>query len=79
MGKYFVRFEEPDCEIIPIGCVLTMVGTGSEMNAGSVITNQNTKEKSVMSLQMKNYAEIYNPQSSLYNDIAEIPNGVGNL
>ena len=43
--KYFVRFEEPDCEIIPIGCVLTMVGTGSEMNAGSVITNQNTKEK----------------------------------
>lgn len=44
-GKYFVRFEEPDCEIIPIGCVLTMVGTGSEMNAGSVITNQNTKEK----------------------------------
>lgn len=43
--KYFVRFEEPNCEIIPIGCVLTMVGTGSEMNAGSVITNQNTKEK----------------------------------
>lgn len=43
--KYFIRFEEPDCEIIPIGCVLTMVGTGSEMNAGSVITNQNTKEK----------------------------------
>ena len=27
--KYYVRFEEPDCEIIPVGCVLTMVGTGS--------------------------------------------------
>lgn len=43
--KYFIRFEEPDCKIIPVGCVLTMVGTGSEMNAGSVITNQDTKQK----------------------------------
>ena len=43
--KYFIRFEEPDCEIVPVGCVLTMVGTGSEMNAGSVITNQDTKQK----------------------------------
>lgn len=44
-GKYYLRFEEPDCEIIPVGCVLTMVGTGSEMNAGSVITNPDTKQK----------------------------------
>lgn len=43
--KYFVRFDEPDCEIVPVGCVLTMVGTGSEMNAGSVITNEKTKQK----------------------------------
>lgn len=43
--KYFVRFEEPSCETLPVGCVLTMVGTGSEMNAGSVITNQETKQK----------------------------------
>ena len=43
--KYFIRFEEPDCGLIPVGCVLTMVGTGSEMNAGSVITNQDTKQK----------------------------------
>lgn len=43
--KYYVRFEEPDCEILPVGCVLTMVGTGSEMNAGSVITNKKTKQK----------------------------------
>ncbi len=44
-NKYFLRSEEPDCEIIPVGCVLTMVGTGSEMNAGAVITNQETKQK----------------------------------
>ena len=43
--KYYLRFEEPACETLPVGCVLTMVGTGSEMNAGAVITNQETKQK----------------------------------
>lgn len=43
--KYFVRFEEPACEVVPVGCVLTMVGTGSEMNAGSVISDPEKKEK----------------------------------
>ena len=43
--KYYVRFEEPTCETLPVGCVLTMVGTGSEMNAGAVITNPHTHQK----------------------------------
>lgn len=43
--KYYIRFEEPDCETLPVGCVLTMVGTGSEMNAGAVITNHSSKLK----------------------------------
>ncbi len=43
--KYYLNFEEPDCEIIPVGCVLTMVGTGSEMNGGAVITNHASKLK----------------------------------
>ena len=43
--KFFIRFEEPDNKIIPVGCVLTMVGTGSEMNGGSVITNHEKKLK----------------------------------
>ena len=43
--KYYLKFEEPACEIVPVGCVLTMVGTGSEMNAGAVITNRETKLK----------------------------------
>lgn len=43
--KYFLKMEEPDCKIIPVGCVLTMVGTGSEMNGGSVITNHAQKLK----------------------------------
>ena len=43
--KYYIKFEEPDCKIIPVGCVLTMAGTGSEMNGGSVITNHEQKLK----------------------------------
>lgn len=43
--KYYVRFEEPSCKTLPVGCILTMVGTGSEMNAGSVITNPKQKLK----------------------------------
>ena len=43
--KYYLRQEEPSCKIIPVGSVLTMVGTGSEMNGGSVITNHEQKLK----------------------------------
>lgn len=43
--KYYVRMEAVDNRILPVGCVLTMVGTGSEMNGGSVITNHETKLK----------------------------------
>ncbi|WP_308622928.1 iron-containing alcohol dehydrogenase [uncultured Enorma sp.] len=45
--KYWVDFDEPaaDLDIIPVGSVLTMVGTGSEMNCGSVITNHEARMK----------------------------------
>lgn len=43
--KYYLRMEDVDNKIIPVGCVLTMVGTGSEMNGGSVITNHASKLK----------------------------------
>lgn len=43
--KYFIRFEDATCKVVPVGCVLTMVGTGSEMNGGSVITNHAQKLK----------------------------------
>ncbi|MDD6490190.1 MAG: iron-containing alcohol dehydrogenase [Clostridia bacterium] len=43
--KYYLKFEDVDNEIVPIGCVLTMVGTGSEMNGGAVITNHQQKLK----------------------------------
>ena len=45
--KYYLKFQDvdPDTKIIPVGCVLTMVGTGSEMNGGAVITNHESKLK----------------------------------
>lgn len=43
--KYFLKMEDVDNRIIPVGCILTMVGTGSEMNGGSVITNHEQKLK----------------------------------
>ena len=43
--KYYLRMEEPECRIVPVGCILTMAGTGSEMNGGAVITNHDSKLK----------------------------------
>lgn len=43
--KYYLHMEDVDNEIIPVGCVLTMAGTGSEMNGGAVITNHAQKLK----------------------------------
>lgn len=43
--KYYLNMEDVDCDVIPVGCVLTMVGTGSEMNGGAVITNHEQKLK----------------------------------
>lgn len=43
--KYFIDFSDVENKIVPVGCVLTMVGTGSEMNSGAVITNHAQKLK----------------------------------
>ena len=45
--KYFVRFEPvaDDANPIPLGCVVTAAGTGSEGNGGSVITDDVSRVK----------------------------------
>ena len=45
--RFWVEQDDPKPgeRIIPVGAVLTMAGTGSEMNGGSVITNHATKMK----------------------------------
>lgn len=38
--KYWIDEEEVTNKIVPVGSILTMAGTASEMNGGSVITNE---------------------------------------
>ncbi len=41
--RYYIQFQDidPEVKIIPVGCVLTMVGTGSEMNGGYKVLERN--------------------------------------
>lgn len=43
--KYYLDGKNPTCPVVPVGCILTMAGTGSEMNGGAVITNDKTHQK----------------------------------
>lgn len=43
--KYYENFDPVDNKIVPVASVLTMTGTASEMNGGSVITNEEKKIK----------------------------------
>ena len=60
--RYWVNFEPLDNEIVPVGCVLTMSGTASEMNGGSVITNEDKRIKGG-----RTYPENVNPKFSILN------------
>jgi len=43
--KYWLQFKPVDNKIVPVASILTLAGTGSEMNGGSVITNDDMKLK----------------------------------
>ena len=43
--KYWLKQKPVDHKIVPLASILTMVGTGSEMNGGSVITHEEQKIK----------------------------------
>lgn len=38
--RYWINCEQVTNPVVPVGTILTMVGTASEMNSGSVITNE---------------------------------------
>lgn len=57
-----MNFETVDNEIVPVGCVLTMAGTASEMNGGSVITNEEKMIKGG-----RTYPANVNPKFSILN------------
>ncbi len=60
--RYWIDFEDIDNEIIPVGSVLTMTGTASEMNGGSVITNE---EQTVKTGRV--FPSFVNPKFSILN------------
>jgi alcohol dehydrogenase YqhD (iron-dependent ADH family) len=43
--RYWLQFEPVNNKIVPVASILTLAGTGSEMNGGSVITNDDMKLK----------------------------------
>ena len=63
--RYWENMEYVDNEVVPIGAILTMTGTGSEMNSGSVITNEDKMLKIGRVFPMHNLAPrfaILNPE-----------------
>lgn len=62
--KYWVDFEELDNKIVPVASILTMAGTASEMNAGSVITHEELmiKEGRVFTPEVNPKFSILNPE-----------------
>lgn len=44
-SRYWLQYEPVDNKIVPVASILTLAGTGSEMNGGSVITNNEMKLK----------------------------------
>lgn len=62
--KYWVDFKPLDSRVVPVGSILTMVGTGSEMNGGSVITNEEVmiKEGRVFPPEVYPKFSILNPE-----------------
>ena len=63
-GYYYLLQNECTVKPIPVGTILTMVGTGSEMNGGSVITNkeQNLKIGKVFDYNLFPKFTILNPE-----------------
>ncbi len=60
--KYWINFEEVTNKIVPVGSILTMAGTASEMNGGSVITNEDKMLKNG-----RVYGSDVHPQFSVLN------------
>ena len=62
--KYWLKAEKISNKTVPVASILTMVGTGSEMNGGSVITHEEKKIKAGMVFPPEVYPKfsILNPE-----------------
>ena len=62
--SFWIKNKPTPKKLCPIGCILTMTGTGSEMNGGSVITNTDVNLKKGRVFDSNNYPKfsILNPE-----------------
>lgn len=76
--RYWTDFEEVDNPLVPVGCVLTMAGTASEMNGGSVITNeeQTIKNGRVFPAKVNPRFAILNPEYTYSVPKAQMVSGI---
>lgn len=63
-SRYWINFEKVDNKVVAVASVLTMSGTASEMNGGSVITNEEIKIKTgrVFGAEVNPKFSIINPE-----------------
>lgn len=76
--KYWVNKEPLSNEIVPVGTVLTMTGTASEMNSGSVITNEDQmlKKGRVFPSEVNPKFSILNPEFTYSVPMHQMVSGI---
>ena len=76
--KYWINFEPVENKIVPVGSVLTMAGTGSEMNGGSVITNEEKMIKNgrVFPAEVNPKFSILNPEYTFTVPAYQVSSGI---
>lgn len=76
--SYWIKFEPVDNKIVPVASILTLAGTGSEMNGGSVITNEEVKLKNgrVFPANVNPKFSILNPEYTLSLPVYQMVSGI---
>lgn len=76
--KYWINGEPVANKIVPVGSVLTMAGTGSEMNGGSVITHEEKMLKNgrVFGADVYPKFSILNPEFTYSVPIYQVKSGI---
>jgi len=76
--RYWLKFEPVDNKVVPVASILTLAGTGSEMNGGSVITNEDMKLKMgrVFPSKMNPQFSILNPEYTFTLSAYQMSSGI---
>lgn len=75
--KYFLRFEEPTCAIVPVACVLTMVGQRDERRLGHHQSRAEAQDRS--RLRNGGVPQVLRARSDVHLHASALSDGVGDL